>query len=573
MFITFLLLGKQLYYTLFINPPLSDPIVISPASDEEKNLALLLEAEIDLNRDDPEDAVRHYIEVAKHTQDPKIAERATKLALSYGTEEQAIEPATIWANQAPENTEANLTITGLLLLKQESKQAIPYLRTLIAQEQMDLDKGLISLYRQLNNESAQKLFLKVLNDLVQDPVYQNKAEARALHLTLSEIYIIEGQPELAYLHSLPLVESKNTLLPTRAHIAHAQILFLKGKNQQAIEYLENQLKQESTNALLHIYLLDLLIENNQPEKAKEALNKIAALKNLSSTEVLQVAKIALEVEWLKEAKTFFYMAKDDEKEGDTAKYFIARIEDLENNPTEAIQWYKQVLNSPYYLNSQLRAAFLMSKQNNTKEALVLLDELEPQTIEDYKKIVLTESQLLLQTNQSQVGFEVLTKALADIPDDEEILYARAIHAIQLKNYTQAETDFKTILKFEPNHPETLNALGYMLIENLKKSDEAYPYLAKAIQLEPNNPSIMDSLGWFYYKKGNNIEALKWLKQAFSLSKDAVIATHLSEVLYSMNQTESAQKVVADALQLFPNEPTLLQTQQKFKAITQPKTNK
>jgi tetratricopeptide (TPR) repeat protein len=566
-----LFLGKQLYYNLSTQNsiPYLNPILDKPVSENQKNLSLLLEAEIELNRDNPENALINYIEVAKNTQDPKIAERATKLALSYGTEVQAIEPATIWATRDPENTEANLTIAGLLLLKQEGNNAIPYLRTLITQDKMNLDKSLLSLYRQLNDESVQKLFQKLLTDLAQDPTYQNKPEAAALHLSLAEIYLMENQPELAYLHSSQLAKANHIPLPPRAHIIHAQVLFLKGQNQTAIGYLENQIKQTPSAALLRIYLLDLFIETHQTEKAKLELNKMAKLTNLTPSETLQIAKITLEAEWLKEAKSFFLLIKDDEKEGDNAKYFIARIEDMENHPTIAIGWYKQVVNSPYYLNAQLRAAVLLSKQNETQQALLLLDELEPQTVEDYKKIILTQSQLLLKTNRYQEGYELLSKALIDLPEDEEILYARGIQAIQIKNYAQAESDFKEILKFEPNHPETLNALGYLLVEHLKKPDDAYPYLSKAIQIEPNNPSIMDSLGWFYYKKGNKIEALKWLKQAFTLSNDADIAAHLSEVLYSMGQEESAKKVVFDALQRFPNEPSLLKTQEKFKAITQP----
>lgn len=567
-----LFLGKRLYYNLYIadnSIPYMNPTIDKTASENQKNLSLLLEAEIELNRDNPEEALLNYIEVAKKTQDPKIAERATKLALSYGTEDQAIEPAKIWANQAPENAEANLTIAGLLLLKSEGSQATPYLRTLISEENINVDKSLISLYRQLNNENALKLFQKLLTDLTLDPTYKNKAEALGLHLALAEIYLMENQPELAYLHSILLAKAENKGLPARAHIVHAQILFLKGNNQTAISYLENEIKQNPSDTLLRIYLLDLLIESNQAEKAKEQITKMAKLDNLSSTEILQIAKIALETEWFFEAKTFLNMVKDDQKEGDNAKFFIARIEDMNNNPTEAILWYKQVINSPYSLNAHLRAATLLSRQNETQQALQLLDEVEPQTVEEYKKIILTQSQLFLEAHRYQDGHELLSKALIDLPEDEEILYARAIHAIQIKNYLQAENDLKEILKFEPNHPETLNALGYLLVEYLQKPDDAYPYLAKAIQLEPNNPSIMDSLGWFYYKKGNQIEALKWLKQAFTLSNDADIAAHLSEVLYSIGQTESAKKVVYDALQRFPNEPTLLKTQEKFKAVTQP----
>ncbi len=567
-----LFLGKQLYYNLYNadnSIPYMDPMLDKAASENQKNLSLLLEAELELNRDNPEEALLNYIEVAKKTQDPKIAERATKLALSYGTEEQAIEPAKIWATQAPESIEANLTIAGLLLLKSDGNQVIPYLRTLISQENLNVDKSLISLYRQLNNENAQKLFQKLLTDLTLDPTYKNKSEALALHLALAEIYLMENQAELAYLHSTLLASSSNNHLPARAYIVHAQILFLKGQNQSAIAYLENEIKQNPADTLLRIYLLDLLIETNQPEKAKAELNKMAKLNNLSSTEVLQIAKIALEAEWFSEAKMFFNLVKDDEKEGDNAKYFIARIEDMNSKPAEAIVWYKQVMNSPYALNAHLRAAVLLSRQNETQQGLMILDEIEPQTIEEYKKIILTQSQLFLQSQRYQEGYELLSKALMDIPEDEEILYARGIQAIQIKNYTQAELDFKEILKFEPNHPETLNALGYLLVEHMQKPDDAYPYLAKAIQIEPNNPSIMDSLGWFYYKKGNKIEALKWLKQAFNLSNDADIASHLSEVLYSMGQAESAKKVVYDALQRFPNEPSLLKTQEKFKAVTQP----
>ncbi len=573
-----LFLGKQLYYTLagYHSIQSINPISEKITSENQKNLALLLSAEIELNRDNPEHALANYIGVAKNTQDPKIAERATKLALSYGSKAQAIDTARIWATQAPENIEATLTLTGLLLLKLDSTETLSYLKKLISTEKMDLDKSLLSLYRQLNDEPAQKLFQTLLTELSLDPIYAHKAESLALHLTLAELYLIENQAELGYEHSrvfADLATRTDIILPPRAHIVHAQLLFLKKQNQAAIRYLENQIKHDPSEMILRIYLLDLLIESQQLDQAKILLTNIAKLKNLSSLETLQIAKIALETEWFKEAKTFFLRLKEDEKEGSNAKYFMARIEDMENNPHAAIDWYKQVQNSPYYLNAHLRAAILLSRQDKTQEALQLLDELEPETLEEYKKIILTQSQLFLDARQYQAGYELLTKALIDLPEDEEILYARGMQAIQLKKYTQAENDFKEILKFEPNHPETLNALGYLLVENLKKPDDAYPYLIKAIQLDPNNPAIMDSLGWFYYKKDNKIEALKWLKQAFSLSNDADIAAHLSEVLYALDQSDSAQQVVYDALSRFPNAPSLIQVQQKFKAVTKPLIDK
>ena len=89
--------------------------------------------------------------------------------------------------------------------------------------------------------------------------------------------------------------------------------------------------------------------------------------------------------------------------------------------------------------------------------------------------------------------------------------------------TQAIASARAALDLDPQNPQTLNAVGYMLVDNDQNLDDADKLLRRALQaLKPRGddplsevlrPLVEDSFGWLLYKKGDYPGAVAALEQA------------------------------------------------------------
>jgi len=86
-------------------------------------------------------------------------------------------------------------------------------------------------------------------------------------------------------------------------------------------------------------------------------------------------------------------------------------------------------------------------------------------------------------------------------------------------------------EIEPDNPNILNSMGYILANEELDLEESIVYCKKALKLKNEYPAYLDSLGWAYYKAGKNNEALLYLRKAFSFAgSDKIIASHLKTVM-------------------------------------------
>jgi tetratricopeptide (TPR) repeat protein len=180
------------------------------------------------------------------------------------------------------------------------------------------------------------------------------------------------------------------------------------------------------------------------------------------------------------------------------------------------------------------------------------------------QLALAEEQMLRDAKQNVEAFDVLSRALAELPDNVDLLYARALVAEKLNRIEVAEKDLRRILKKDPKNPNALNALGYTLADRTSRYTEALALIEQALALKPDDPFILDSLGWVHYRLGNHAEAVRHLRAAFDKRADAEIAAHLGEVLWVTGDRNGAESIWKNALQLTPDNEALLGVISKFK---------
>ncbi len=86
-------------------------------------------------------------------------------------------------------------------------------------------------------------------------------------------------------------------------------------------------------------------------------------------------------------------------------------------------------------------------------------------------------------------------------------------------------------ELEPDNPNVLNSLGYILANEGIDSEESILSCRKAVRIKNDYPAYLDSLGWAYFKAGKNTEALVYLRKAFTLSShNKIITAHIRSVI-------------------------------------------
>jgi tetratricopeptide (TPR) repeat protein len=232
---------------------------------------------------------------------------------------------------------------------------------------------------------------------------------------------------------------------------------------------------------------------------------------------------------------------------------------------DAISAYSEVDSAEHHFEAQTRMGIVLAAQGKLDQARAHLHALLPKNEAQKVQLALAEEQILRDARRYSDAFEVLTRVLGDLPDNADLLYARALVAEKLNKIDVAEKDLRRILKKDPKNANALNALGYTLADRTTRYQEALGFIEQALTQKPDDPFILDSMGWVQYRLGNHVEAVKYLRAALDKRADAEIAAHLGEVLWVMGDRTGAELVWRGALKHAPDSEVLLGVINKFKA--------
>lgn len=105
----------------------------------------------------------------------------------------------------------------------------------------------------------------------------------------------------------------------------------------------------------------------------------------------------------------------------------------------------------------------------------------------------------------------------------------------------AEARFVRALELRPDQPDVLNYLGYSLVEQNRRMDEALEMIRTAVEARPNSGHIVDSLGWALYRLGDFDGAVDALERAVALEPNiSVINDHLGDALWMVGRRMEAR---------------------------------
>ncbi|WP_027996836.1 tetratricopeptide repeat protein [Simplicispira psychrophila] len=543
----------------------------SAAQEESRTAALdaeifyeILLGEITTRSGDPGSGYALMLEAARSSNDENIYKRAADIALQARSGEAALVAANAWKEAWPQSREANRYVLQLLIalnriadttepLKQELTQSAPHSKTTAL-------LALPQLYRRASDKTlAAAVVEQALASDLNDPdagaaawtavgrmrllASNKKGALEAAERAQKFDPLNEGSALLA----LELLDQGEVQAASMAHqyfngkptpalrVIYARVLVDLQRPAESLEQLQAATREKPDFAEAWLMQAALQLQDNQLALAEAALEQFIAL--VQAAPAGQTSPLGM-------TQAYLLYAQIAEKRG--------KFEAAEG-------WLNRIDNVPDIFNAQVRRAALWARQGKLTQARALLQTLQASSPEEERLKWTAEVQFLREAGQYNEALAVQAQAVAQFPDDNDLLYDQAMLADKAGQPQTMEHLLRQLIARQPDYHHAYNALGYSFAERGIRLQEAKQLIEKALTYAPEDPFITDSLAWVEFRMGHSVQALQLLESAFKKRPDADIAAHLGEVLWSMGQQDRAKTLWKEAQKLQPENETLRET--------------
>jgi len=532
----------------------------------------LLLAEVALQRGELPVAARAYFEAARESRDPRVARRATEIALAARQRGMAIESATLWASLDPEAARPKQVLASLAGTAPGKELAEPgvddeirgRLEKLLSEAAVS-GQGVGEVFLQINRFLAQQPERKQVYELVRALAKPYPANPEA-HFAVAYAALAAEIPASGGVDpALYEVDAALELKPAweRAALLKADIL-ARVSGDAAIAFLQkfvaaNPDAHSAAGALAQIY-----VEQKRYADARTVFQTLWDGDRKSREFEFGVAAISVQMKDWKTAEALFLdLKKAGYGENGIVELYLAQIADETGRYQEAIDRYRAVPEGERAWAAKLRIAAMMAKQKRIPEARRYLADLPAVTIDERVQVRQAEASLLRDANDNAAAYAVLKQALVEHPENADLLYDSAMVAEKLDRIDEAEASLRRVVDLKPDDAQALNALGYTLVDRTPRTSEGMALIEKAYKLAPDDPFILDSMGWAFFRLGKLEDAETYLRRAMTQRPDAEIAAHLGEVLWKKGDPVRANEVWQSQLQTSPQNEVLLETVRRY----------
>lgn len=176
--------------------------------------------------------------------------------------------------------------------------------------------------------------------------------------------------------------------------------------------------------------------------------------------------------------------------------------------------------------------------------------------------------LLYESEKYPEAVSVLETAIKASPDSSTLQMQLGSAYLKTGQKDKAVASFRSALEQKSDDPGILNNVSYTLAENNLQLDLALEYAKKAIakldeQLKSDSSDeaelrttymyslVWDTLGWVYFQRGDTKQAEDWIRPAWLLGEESVVAEHLGEVYEKEGRRQEAARSYLNALAISP----------------------
>lgn len=542
-------------------PPAPRPGPPGTIPDVELTRELLyqiLASEIAAQRGEYARATATYLSIARETGDPRLARRATELALAGRQIESALPAAELWHQLEPDSDMAAQTLETLLLSTGRFIPAEPLLAKRLAQARTDGSLALV--YRKLQSLLTRVADRSAALDMLAR-LAEPDAREPAARLAVGAVAMAADKPDRA----LAEAKAAMALEPANPEPAMAAARYASQAEDpaQARAILADFLERNPDATDARFMLARLLMADGDADAAREQFEHALASRPEDPTILFSLGQLAYQTGQPDVAEDYLkrYVALPStvRRSNDPAYMFLGQLAEEQGKYQEAADWYARVHAGEQRVPALVRRAIALGKLGRVDEARALLKEAPAGRSEDQVRLTLAESQVLRDAGRHEEAFDLLGTALAERPDNPDLLYDQAMVSERLDRVDVLERNLRRIIAVQPDHAHAYNALGYTLADRNVRLEEAHSLIAKALELSPEDAHIEDSMGWVLFRLGRLEQAEQYLRRAYERAPEAEIAAHLGEVLWAQGRHDEARKLWQEARGREPDNETLRKT--------------
>jgi len=505
----------------------------------ETTLYSLIAAEFALQRKQFNVGLQNYRNEALQTRDIEVIKRATQIARVLRKRAETLELAELWYEAQPDDREVKLILLSEYIYKAAYDQALELSKTLMtATEAPGIEDIAIETARSESKERAQLSGKFAL--LIED-----HPENIDLLVGQSILLMSLSQNEQA----LEMATRAELLAPQNTRVLYQlyRVQYALGLKEETRSTYKRMVDLQPDNFRLRSQYAKLLINQDLPAALQE-YEHLHKLEPDNPEVLVSLALLRLDAGKLDAAKVDFERLIALNKHTDLSRLSLGDIAVSNRDLSAALNHFMSVKPSKHYVDAVSKAANIILKTDGLEQALIFTaGRRENSSGENKESLYLLETDMLVRTGSHLAAENLFELALADFPDSLSVLYSRAMYFSDKKNTSAAESDFQQILKAQPENATVLNALGYTLLVQTPRIEDAGAYIEKAYSLNQDDAAIVDSMGWLHFMRGDADKAIPILERALSLFNDGEIAAHLGEALWENGKRKRAKKVWSDSL--------------------------
>ncbi|MDR6474801.1 putative Zn-dependent protease [Burkholderia sp. OAS925] len=549
---------------------LSDPLG-PPSAEEQKSLPSVqltsqivfqvLAAEVALQRNQPAPAYQTYLALARDTHDPRMAQRATEIALAAQSPSDALAAAQLWQQYAPSSERAAQLDASLLVLSGKPDDAQPLLERELAKVPADNRGNAILALQLLLSRGPNRIGgLHVLQEMLKNDM--NRPEAQ---LAVARQQLVANDAPGARKSLEQALALKPDYLPAALTLSQMG----PEERKEGIASLEKYVQQNPKSHDARLALAQMYLASDRLDDAQKQFEIMHKANANDLTPLMALALIRIQQKSFNDAQAYLtqYAQQAEKTPGadpGQAYIYLAQLSLEQKNEAAAADWLDKISpSSQQYLPAQITRAQLLAKQGKPDDARRQLARLRPADPRDQAVVVRTDAAILFDAKRYGEAETRLQEATAAFPDDPDLTYDYAMAAEKNGHFDTMEAQLRKLIQTQPDNPQAYNALGYSLADRNQRLAEADKLVEKASSLAPNDAFIMDSVGWVKYRMGDTTDAIKVLRKAYDIQPNAEIGAHLGEVLWKSGNQDQARAAFREARKLEPDNETLVKTLQRL----------
>ena len=339
-------------------------------------------------------------------------------------------------------------------------------------------------------------------------LYQNGELDEALKALDAVAVPAAGAANPAGAGSLPGAAGEEAPDPQRGlNLLRGLIFAAQGRNDEAIALLGKIHDAEPKDTGITVTLARVAQRAGRHDDAARLLDTLAATlekdgKAKEAQEVrLEVAQVYFDGKQLDKVEETLRPLLAAGDEGIRLQAVSLRTETLlkDKRYDEALALLGKEKDSPAVISKR---AEVLSKAGRETEAGKLLAGIAAGD----EKSALAAAQTYQRLEKYQESIPVLEKLAGSHPDQVVMGFMLGAAYERSGQRDKAITEFRRVLKVDPDFHAALNYLGYTFAEAGTNLDEALKLVSRAVALDPDNGAYVDSLGWTYYRLGRPEQA-------------------------------------------------------------------